>query len=100
VEATTPPLDLYLNRAVAKFEDRIEATRKKQLLRDAYRKATAVISKAKAIRRRGRSFAPSAIPAKGSAAQLKEDVVLAWVKATTADEAIREGWEDRSERVA
>ena len=94
-EANVPPLDLYLNKRLADFEARLEATGKGQLIRNACA-AVANRLKNRLKNRRGRPREPRPDPEGGEAHQQWS---RRWVADKSTAEAMVRDWKRRWQAV-
>ena len=98
-ETVVPPLDLYLTRRVAEFEQRLQHTKMDTLINGA---CVAVANRLRCRRRRARQRRPDSSthldqtsPGSVEAGQSRTQWVNSWVGQLTAREAMLENWKER-----
>lgn len=87
-ETHVPPIDIYLNKRLAEFEARLEATGKAQLIRNACARVKANIRKGPGRPRKQRRDEPNSGRAKAAWAQQ-------WVGQSSTAEAMEKEWKER-----
>jgi hypothetical protein len=87
-ETHVPPIDIYLNKRVAEFEKRLEATGKAQLIRNACARVRAQIRKGPGRPRKQQPDEPNSGQAKATWARQ-------WTKDRSTDEAMEDEWKER-----
>src|SRR6201996_5113534 len=98
-ETFVPPIDLYLNKRVADFEERLERTGKAALIRTACAAVAAQLRQRGSRRGRPRKRADDRAPHQDSGTT-KARWASAWTSGVqTTDDALKRDWEARWERL-